>query len=503
MRWDGASWTLVGTPATWPISSISGTASDDVWLVANNQALHWDGVSFTQTSGLQPMTTAVWALSRGDAIAANPSGCQRWNGGTWTSTNCSISGDIARIWASAADDIWVVAAGQYHGDVWTSRAHWDGRVWATESWYVCDYCQPGDYPGQLQSVFGTSRTDVWINGSWHYDGARWTRVCLEDQYALAGAGTGRLFGMAYGGADLWQPATLTLYDGSVWSALASTQPTSRIIQIRGSSAQDVWAVGASGGVVAFDGANWTTLLRYWPDLSFYAWLPSAIFGTGSSDIWGMAGQPWHFDGSAWTQVAFEEGGYPQAGWSRTDRNAIVFGELPGSVLASWHWDGAQWTRNTVDFGGDRLQALWGSAPDEVWAAGFHVGPPQTNAAWHWDGTAWSRLPEGDGIGYLDIFGTGSTDVWAIELRSYPAGRRVLHWDGVAFIPSAQLEVDLIAGTGPDDVWAAGYNGLWHYDGAQWTAVARSWSGPLRSLWAIPGSASFAVSRSGAVFSRSR
>ncbi len=82
--------------------------------------------------------------------------------------------------------------------------------------------------------------------------------------------------------------------------------------------------------------------------------------------------------------------------------------------------------------------VWGSAPDDVWSAGF-------SSLIHFDGTRWSQ----EAVGVVGF-------------------------------------ADSISGFGPDDVWATGFGSLFHYDGAAWTAVDAGLADgtSVTDLWAV-------------------
>jgi hypothetical protein len=103
---------------------------------------------------------------------------------------------------------------------------------------------------------------------------------------------------------------------------------------------------------------------------------------------------------------------------------------------------------------------------------------------HWDGAAWAVASDQSWKGSTldDVTAIATDDVWAVGL----AGRRPLieHWDGVSWsmvvVPpiSDYAELTAVNGTGPDDVWAAGWDTLgdWrtlvlHFDGETWTTVS--------------------------------
>jgi len=143
-----------------------------------------------------------------------------------------------------------------------------------------------------------------------------------------------------------------------------------------------------------------------------------------------------------------------------------------------HFDGEQWitlqrafvlerrhydTRSIAIEGRHaRIYALWGSGARDIWAVGRTLTPaPQTAVVFHFDGEAWSEVPtchlppETHGPLYA-VWGRGPDDVWAAG----QAGA-LLHWDGRALrAVSSGTNIDLvsIAGASGRDVWAGAVNG---------------------------------------------
>jgi hypothetical protein len=85
---------------------------------------------------------------------------------------------------------------------------------------------------------------------------------------------------------------------------------------------------------------------------------------------------------------------------------------------------------------------------------------------HWDGSAWSTVPSGTTQIIVNVWGTGPNDVWA---AGYAAD--ILHWDGSAWSTAARTGdfVFSLWGSGASDVWAVG-TGVQHWDGSTWTPL---------------------------------
>lgn len=64
---------------------------------------------------------------------------------------------------------------------------------------------------------------------------------------------------------------------------------------------------------------------------------------------------------------------------------------------------------------EALRALWGSGPNEVWAAGY------TGTLLRWDGSSFSRMASGTAAVFTSLWGRGPGDLWVCG-----SGGAILH-----------------------------------------------------------------------------
>ena len=181
-------------------------------------------------------------------------------------------------------------------------------------------------------------------------------------------------------------------------------------------------------------------------------------GSGPDDVWAIGGgAPLHWDGSTWTPD--NTGGtvnYFQAIWGIAPNFAFAVGA--GELIKVWN--GSTWSPlHTGATNG--LTAVWGTASTDAWAVGY-------DGARHWNGTSWTVVTTPANTGPLGIWGTAANDIWIV-------GGATLHWDGSAWfaIPSgASQALNGVWGSGPNDVWAVGDHGtIVHWDGSAWTSAS--------------------------------
>jgi hypothetical protein len=98
----------------------------------------------------------------------------------------------------------------------------------------------------------------------------------------------------------------------------------------------------------------------------------------------------------------------------------VWGSGPNDVWAAGaggiiHFDGATWTKSdapTLGYGW--INALSGSGPNDVWAVGGrYVGADVFSVTLHWNGEAWSEIPSGKETFLGGVWSSGPDDVWAV------------------------------------------------------------------------------------------
>ena len=171
-----------------------------------------------------------------------------------------------------------------------------------------------------------------------------------------------------------------------------------LLSVWGSSADDVWAVGADAG----DGDGPTVL-----HLESGRW--SRLETGQSGDLWwvhGFAGGPLFMGGSGGTILRYDESGGAGPSFTRlsTPGTGVVFG-------------------------------VWGSSPDQMWAVGGEAGGASGAFAWRLDGDTWSPAPGFPSEltaneALWKVFGRGPDDVWMVGTDG-----TMLHWDGATLSPA--------------------------------------------------------------------
>lgn len=133
-------------------------------------------------------------------------------------------------------------------------------------------------------------------------------------------------------------------------------------------------------------------------------------------------------GVTWRE-AFRPGdaGSMSAVWGTApDRVWAVGGGEQGAIL---RFDGDSWQPEAVP-AVPLLVWVHGTGPDDVWAVGVGGG------ALHYDGSAWARIDTGTGVDLWGVFAAAPDDVWVVGGYVDRGEPVTLHWNGEAFEPHA-------------------------------------------------------------------
>ncbi|MCC6810999.1 MAG: hypothetical protein IT381_26450 [Deltaproteobacteria bacterium] len=308
----------------------------------------------------------------------------------------------------------------------------------------------------------TSRGAAWSNGPndvylgreggtiWHWDGNAWTKV-FDDPLIVELTdihGTSSSHIVAVGNRA--NGSTIARYNGSSWSVVHDTTDNSELYGVWSSGPNDTFVVGGlSGNAIALHstGGVFTPLTMPAPPTTSL----HAVWGLASNNVYavGRNGNILHWDGDDW---APETSGTPLSLWG-------IWASGPSDVIAvGGEYDGAA---------GRVVSIILRSTGNGSWAPQAHpaVGPP----------------PAG-GDSFLDIWGSGPTDIFAVGgLGS------IDYWNGVSWAridPGSTDHVWSVTGSASDAVFAVNSNDVLRWRGAPWTAMTSNSTRMLTDVWAI-------------------
>jgi hypothetical protein len=208
----------------------------------------------------------------------------------------------------------------------------------------------------LQGLWGTSKSDVWLVGQegmiYRFDGTKVTvahQGSIDDVYHHVWASASN---------DVWvtgqrgeNGSVVLHHDGSAWAADPQIG-SRRVHALFGFSKNDVWAALDDGRLFHFDG-SWTERFQATGGKTV-----RSVWGTSSSDLWFAGDDDYlaHYDGK--TLQVF---------------GADAFVRHPSTVYDHF--------------------GIWGTASDDVWLfATARTADDRNGVILHWNGTSWSREP---------------------------------------------------------------------------------------------------------------
>lgn len=241
--------------------------------------------------------------------------------------------------------------------------------------------------------------------------------------------------------------------------VADEQPAA-FMSVQGTSATDVWIVGADAGdgpvALRWDGAAWRRIDT------------SALTG----DLW-------------WV--------HPTGGGA-----AVLVGA--DGLIAEVDPDGAVTRRDGPD--GITFFGVWGASADDLWAVGGDTYGERPPAIWRNTGGAWAPFsdPALDAYAAPPVFykvhGTGPDDVYVVG-----TGGVILRWDGAALTAEPGADRNLFTvhcgGSTPIAVGGSGSATVVHRDGAAWTDHSPAYTAQLAGVTAS-GDTAVAVGVQGTV-----
>lgn len=232
-------------------------------------------------------------------------------------------------------------------------------------------------------------------------------------------------------------------------------------------ASNVFAVGDNGVILRRgDGTEWVAM-------------PSAttrnlrsLWGSSPSDIWagGASGTVLHFDGTAWTLVSAPVSQVDSI-WGSSASNVWLTSST--SVL---RWNGSSFTSFSI---GGTLLSVSGTGPNDVWVTGEQA------YLRHYDGTSWTMINPGIGSTMKVVLALATNDVWAAGAMP---GKETTHYNGVKWttIRTSALSSNTAVFTSmtaeaADDVWGIGNSKVGHWEGTAWSVEELSVGQTLRSI----------------------
>lgn len=253
-----------------------------------------------------------------------------------------------------------------------------------------------------------------------------------------------------------------------------------------SSPSDVWAVGAAGTILRYNGSVWNAV-----ESNVQAGLNS-VFGLDSQNIWavGSNGTALRWDGTTWAVLPKPNSQILRGVWAASQTSVFAVGDS-GTVA---NWNGTAWTLQSIGTTSQNLYSVWGASPTDVWLAGTN------GRTYHFDGSMWMRNEPASpsSVTLRGVSGSAGNNVWAVgnggTMQRYTGswmnpvspfnginlssvhvlsttaalavGNRpwIQSWNGTAWsqlaLPATPLvDLNAVWAESPNTAWAAGDNGM--------------------------------------------
>jgi hypothetical protein len=290
-----------------------------------------------------------------------------------------------------------------------------------------------------------------------------------------------------------------------WSRISGIDESVDFNAVWGASADDVWAVGEADGepsVWHYDGLGWTEQQ------------PPAV-SDGINDVWGASHEVW-LAGHGGVQRRTANG---WQGWPEVDAIAL-WGSGPDEIFAAgtrrvWRFDGQEWAEEPeaselAEIDDLEMLGVWGSAADSLWVVGGRVVCEcgETMALYR-SAEAWSLVSLRTEMFAKAIWGTGPSHALAVGGAVFTdEGSGVFGYDGHDWSQVGSGESDFLLGiwgTSASDAFAVGVDGeILHFDGQAWAPMTSGTGASLRDVWGTPqGDVIYAVGANGTILRHER
>lgn len=235
----------------------------------------------------------------------------------------------------------------------------------------------------------------------------------------------------------------------------------------------------------------------------------SVWGTSADDVWAVGADPGdgplvlHWDGTAWEQM---DTGHTGTLWwvFGFEGGPVYMGGEGGAIL---RYEGGAFSTMTTP-GTQTVFGIWGASEDDVWAVGGDSTATSGGFAWRLDGgDEWVEEPTLPGevpmtAAVWKVYGISADDVWLVGSQGVS-----LHWDGSALSPgSTGVGTSLFTVHGNAERFAA-VGGLANgiiveHEGGEWHDVTVDLAMPgLSGVVLGEADEGYAVGAYGSVYSR--
>jgi hypothetical protein len=460
-HYDGTNWTASTSGTTESLLAVWAASPTEVVAVGTNgKVIRYDGTKWNpETSGTTKRLSAIWGTGTDSWAVGEGGTILRRTAGTWSPQGSGVANNLNGVWGRSASEVYAV------GDAGVIRK-FDGTSWSMMT---------STTAMNLASIWGdaTTATAVGANGTiLGLAGTTWSAQTSGTTEQLSGVFSptaGQYIAVGTSGTILRGTA-------GAWS----TQPAGTNVALsvaRGTSTSDVWVGGASGQLLRYDGNKWNSSRQGFEPVI------RAIAALKANDIWavGDGGLLAHYDGTKWTTANSGTTANLNTIWAVSPTEVYAGGDNRTLL----RFLGTTWATYPVALPSNLIQdvrGLWASGSANIWGVGnAAIGASAPLNFWMYDGFGWKVFDIKDPVMGMtrattvnSIWGTtqGATTIVYFVGKGYAAFVNLTAGMIQYNFPLAGTELRAVYGTSSTDVWAVGDSGLvLHYDGAAWGGVA--------------------------------
>ena len=390
-RWERSTgvWTPTPSGTLETIYALWGSAGDDIWGVGGYTGgivLHWNGAEWTEDRSVvsiepQGLLSADGTAANDIFVSARDGGILHYDGASWQPMEGAVTTSVRALWGRSGQEVYAVgSATNPDGESSSALLRYDGFRWSLESW------RPGI---DAQDMWTDAEPPVFVVGGdeilRRFDGAAWAtapvgmfpNIRLFGAWGVPGGEVFLVGDQDYAGGP---PMAFQGTVGAWTSLLTPTLPDVDLLDVAGTTADDVVMVGTGGTILRRSGTSdlvqdvsgtSETLRSVWVDASGEA------FAVGDN------GTILHWDGSAWSAMTAPSDpwfGTPLHGvWGTSPTNVFAVG-ASGTLL---RYRGGSWTTIPLEVVAD-LTDVWGTLENNV----FVVANDRSGIIVHRCGAGW-------------------------------------------------------------------------------------------------------------------
>ena len=559
----GESWEVVDRVTPYNLSGIWGTGNNNIYAVGEKGTiLHYDGMSWKEVQPIaQNNLNAVWGTGKNNIFIVGDGGTiLHYNGFSFMEHQPPVTEHLCAIWGRGENDIYAVGGDRkVSGEDMVGTGgvviHFDGNGWSFVEHGIPDLPNLngiwGEDDGHLYITGGDRRNNAYT-GSWHgtggiilhYDGSNWNLWSgnadwnlhsiwgNENNIYTVGAYYNAIMGDApinYGklfslNGEVWQEVTveggdingllsiggsgdtifavglygtILRYNASGWQEVSYGTKWPRLFMLGGIYPDHLYAVGGTWDYRPGMVLHYNTTMERWEevysgDSSYFL----GVLGAGPNDIYVVGDYNLHYNGSSWEEFTT----------CTTGDHFWIWGLGPDNIY-TWkpcHFDGTEWKTLCWDIASSQWHGeIWGTSTTDIYGAG------DSGLILHYDGAICQEMDSGTDEILRGIWGSSAQDIYAVGGDGLTGFSGILHFDGQNWeeltIPNVVQQFSELViyfgvwGTGPDNVFVAGFNGIdfdkgarpskyrgvtLHYNGLRWEDMSSGMGVFNNFVWGV-------------------